>query len=234
MDMVQQTTGRIVCTTMREFLNVYFIAGTQDMPVAQRNPQHLLSVLKHALNAGITCFQLREKGTHALQNPQAITKLAHDCKTLCQQYKVPFFINDDMDLALNIVANGVHVGQSDTPITEVITRCAGRLLIGLSINTFEQARTANHIKAIDYFGVGPIFSTTSKTDAQASVGTELIQRIRQAGINKPIVGIGGIKTHNAHTIRQAGADGVAVISAITQAQNCAQTVQKLLTSADRA
>lgn len=197
------------------------------MPVAQRTPAYLLALLKHALNAGITCFQLREKGAHALQNPQAIAKLAHDCKALCQQHQVPFFINDDVDLALHTAADGVHVGQSDTPIDEVIARCAGRLRIGLSINTFEQAQAARHIEAIDYFGVGPVFSTQSKADAQATVGTALIQAMRQAGINQPIVGIGGITIHNAHTVRQAGADGVAVISALTQAQNYAVCVQKL-------
>lgn len=197
------------------------------MPAQQRSAQCLLSVLKNALTAGITCFQLREKGVHALQNAQELIALASQCKALCQQHQVPFIINDDVNLALHIKADGVHVGQSDTPITQVIKHCAGTLRIGLSINTLEQAIAANAIAGIDYFGVGPIFPTQSKADAQAVVGTTLIERIRQAGITKPMVGIGGITTQNAHSVRQAGADGVAVISAITQAHNCAHSIRKL-------
>ncbi len=210
------------------YLTTYFIAGTQDLPTSRRTAQDLLELLEQALKAGITCFQLREKGEHALQRAKDINTLAHNCKALCKQYQVPFFVNDNVKLALDVAADGVHVGQDDMPIADVINYCDKQFMIGLSINTLEQALAAKNISAIDYLGVGPIFATASKADATATVGTALIEQIRKSGIKKPIVGIGGINTQNASAVRQAGANGVAVISAITQAKDYTSCVQELL------
>ncbi|MBV7434957.1 thiamine phosphate synthase [Cardiobacteriaceae bacterium TAE3-ERU3] len=209
-------------------LSVYFIAGTQDVvgEPADRVAA-LLDLLDRALDAGIGCFQLREKGAKALQYPDDIRQLAEACLRRCRAYGVPLFINDDVDLALAIGADGVHVGQGDEAIERVIARCQGKLLIGLTINTLEQAKAASHIDGIDYFGVGAIYATTSKADAKAPAGTGLIEAIRAAGIDKPMVGIGGISMENAAAVRSAGADGVAVISAITQADDVAITVKAL-------
>lgn len=207
-------------------LAIYFIAGTQDVCAPDGDKKlALLHLLSKACKAGITCFQLREKGEYALKNADEITQLAKACQQLCEHNHVPFFINDDVALARRIKADGIHVGQSDTPIEQVIAACRGDLQIGLSLNNLEQAIKADKIDGIDYYGVGPIFSTTSKVDAQTTTGTALIQQIRQAGINKPLVGIGGINTDNAHVVRAAGADGVAVISAIVQILSKVQTIQ---------
>lgn len=209
-------------------ISLYFIAGTQDCRHLGLPPQTaLLTVLERALKCGISCFQFREKGVFALQDPRKIQQLAEQCHDLCRQYHVPFFVNDDLDLAHKIQADGLHVGQNDRPIQQVIAQSRGKMLLGLSINTLQQAIDNSSLQAIDYFGVGPIFTTQSKTDAKAVVGIELIQQIRQQGINKPIVAIGGITCETAPLIRQAGANGVAVISAITQAADISMAIKQL-------
>lgn len=209
-------------------VSVYFIAGTQDIADEPRDrAAALLDKLEEALNAGITCFQLREKGDKALQDPDAIRRLAQACLARCRAKGVALFVNDDVDLALAVGADGVHVGQSDEAIDSVLSRCRGRIKVGLTVNTLKQAQSAARLDGIDYFGVGPIFATTSKADAQAPVGTELIEAIRASGIRQKMVGIGGITMGNAAAVRAAGADGVAVISAITRAADVAATVAAL-------
>ncbi|TNH02343.1 thiamine phosphate synthase [Testudinibacter sp. TR-2022] len=213
---------------IRKMLTVYFIAGTQDCQHLGLPPEPaLLSLLQTALKCGISCFQFREKGQNALQDPQKIIQLAQKCRDLCRQYHVPFFINDNVDLALAVQANGVHVGQDDRPIAQVIEQCQGKLLLGLSVNTLPQAIMNAELQAVDYFGVGPIFPTQSKADAKAVVGLKLLQQIRQQGIEKPLVAIGGITPETAFSIRQAGADGVAVISAISRSPNIANSIRQL-------
>ena len=219
-------------TDIRKMLSVYFIAGSQDCRhLAQPPADALLSILEQALKCGISCFQFREKGEYSLQDPQKIRQLAEQCRDLCHHYQVPFVVNDDVDLALSLQADGVHVGQEDRPIQQMIEQCQDKLFLGLSINTLQQAidnRTSHIIfNKIDYFGIGPIFATQSKTDAKSTVGLDLIRQIRQQGIDKPLVAIGGISAETALAIRQAGADGVAVISAITQSNNIASTIQQL-------
>lgn len=213
---------------IRAMLSVYFIAGTQDCRQLALSPQTaLLTRLEAALKCGISCFQFREKGTFSLQDPQQIEQLAIQCRDLCRRYNVPFFINDDVDLALKLQADGVHVGQDDRPIEQVIEQCQGKLLLGLSVNTLEQAIANRQLQQIDYFGVGPIFATQSKADAKAVVGLELLRQIRHHGIDKPLVAIGGITPETALSIRQAGADGVAVISALTRTDDLHHTIKQL-------
>jgi len=202
----------------KNILSLYFIVGTQDihLPKTERK-QGLLEVLSQACDEQITCFQFREKGSHALQSKQEIYALAKQCQQICRDKKVAFVVDDDVDLALQLHADGIHVGQSDLAIHQVLQRCSGKMFIGLSINNFAQAQCAEQITGIDYYGVGPIFATTSKPDAQPVVGHGLLSAIRNAKIATPIVGIGGINQNNADSVRQAGADGIAVISAITHA-----------------
>ncbi|WP_430534807.1 thiamine phosphate synthase [Listeria rocourtiae] len=201
---------------MRDMLKIYFIAGTQDVP-----RDKLLPILETSLQSGITCYQFREK---ELANPDEIELLAKSCQKLCRKYSVPFFINDDVSLALKIGADGIHVGQDDMAISDVIASCAGKMKIGLSVNTLEQAKNATKYEQLDYIGVGPIFETSSKVDAKPTTGLELLRDIRQSGITLPMVAIGGITSGQMKEIRKAGAQGVAVISAITRSENIAQTV----------
>lgn len=209
-------------------LPVYFIAGTQDCRhLGGTLQQNLLSVLESALQAGITCFQFREKEKGSLQKRAEILPLAIACRDLCRVYQVPFIMNNDVDLALEIEADGVHIGQSDRDIQTVINQCQGKLIIGLSVSTLAQAKAGEAIKAVDYFGVGPIFPTFSKSDANPAVGIEFVKQLRQNGITKPFVAIGGIKESDAKSILTAGANGIATISTIARSQNREKTIQTL-------
>lgn len=210
-------------------LPVYFIAGTQDCRHLTGSPaENLLNILQQALTAGITCFQFREKGTNSLaQDSPLKRRLARQCQQLCRQFNVPFIINDDIELALSIRADGIHVGQKDTPVESILVRAAYKPIIGLSINTLEQAVANKDRPDIDYFGIGPIFATQSKADHAPTVGLEYIRQIRRLGVTKPCVAIGGINETNVSEVRSCGADGVAVISAISQSADIARTVRAL-------
>ena len=206
---------------IQEILPLYFVAGTQDCRHLGDNPaDNLLSVLRQALEGGITCFQFRDKGKFSLENsPDEQRSLAISCRDLCRQYDVPFIVDDNVDLALEIEADGIHVGQSDTPVKTIRAKTNKPLIIGWSINRLDEAKIGEEISEIDYFGVGPIFSTQSKENPSPTLGMEFIQTLRNGGITKPLVAIGGIKLEHVKILRKYGADGVAVITAITQAND---------------
>lgn len=209
-----------------------FVAGSQDFYHIKGGKNDrinaLLDTLELALQSKITAFQFRQKGDLALQDPVEIKQLALECQKLCQKYGVPFIVNDEAKLALELKADGVHVGQEDMAIEEVITLCQKHQFIGLSVNTLEQALKARHLDAVAYLGVGPIFPTPSKKDKQV-VGVDLLKKIQDSGVKKPLIAIGGITMHNASKLREYG--GIAVISTITQARDKALAVGKLLNNA---
>ncbi|WQT54004.1 thiamine phosphate synthase [Helicobacter pylori] len=213
-------------------LKLMFVAGSQDFYHIKGGKNDrinaLLDALQLALQSKITAFQFRQKGDLALQDPIEIKQLALECQKLCQKYGTPFIVNDEVQLALELKADGVHVGQEDMAIEEVMTLCKKRQFIGLSVNTLEQALKARHLDGVAYLGVGPIFPTQSKKDKQV-VGVELLKKIKDSGIKKPLVAIGGITIHNASKLREYG--GIAVISAIVQAKDKALAVEKLLKNA---
>ncbi|UEB13987.1 thiamine phosphate synthase [Helicobacter pylori] len=214
-------------------LKLMFVAGSQDFYHIKSGKNDrinvLLETLELALQSQITAFQFRQKGDLALQDPIEIKQLALECQKLCQKYGTPFIVNDEVQLALELKADGVHVGQEDMAIEEVITLCKKRQFIGLSVNTLEQALKARHLDAVAYLGVGPIFPTPSKKDAKEVVGVNLLKKIRDSGVKKPLIAIGGITMHNASKLREYG--GIAVISAITQAKDKALAIEKLLNNA---
>ncbi|UOQ49181.1 thiamine phosphate synthase [Gracilibacillus caseinilyticus] len=194
-----------------EWLQVYFIMGSNN------TVQDPLEVLEEALKGGITCFQFREKGKNALQGT-AKKQLAEQMKQLCQQYRVPFFINDDVDLAIEIGADGVHVGQDDMSIAKVREIVPADCVIGVSASNIEEAVQA-HKEGADYIGVGPIFGTNTKEDAKQPIGIEGLSHIREKVGTLPIVAIGGIKLRHVIPLRKAGGDGVSIITAISQAES---------------
>ncbi|PUD79942.1 thiamine phosphate synthase [Helicobacter pylori] len=214
-------------------LKLMFVAGSQDFYHIKGGKNDrinaLLDTLELALQSQITAFQFRQKGDLALQDSVEIKQLALECQKLCQKYGTPFIINDEVQLALELKADGVHVGQEDMAIEEVVTLCKKRQFIGLSVNTLEQALKARHLDAVAYLGVGPIFPTLSKKDAKEVVGVNLLKKIRDSGVKKPLIAIGGITMHNALKLREYG--GIAVISAITQAKDKALAIEKLLNDA---
>ncbi|RKU95277.1 thiamine phosphate synthase [Helicobacter pylori] len=213
-------------------LKLMFVAGSQDFYHIKGGKNDrinaLLDTLELALQSKITAFQFRQKGDLALRSVE-IKRLALECQKLCKKYGAPFIINDEVRLALELKADGVHVGQEDMAIEEVVTLCQKRLFIGLSVNTLEQALKARHLDGVAYLGVGPIFPTPSKKDAKEVVGVNLLKKIRDSGVKKPLIAIGGITTDNASKLQKFS--GIAVISAITQAKDKALAVEKLLKNA---
>ncbi|MBU8916751.1 thiamine phosphate synthase [Bacillus sp. FJAT-29953] len=196
---------------LREALKVYFIMGTAN---CRKDP---IEVLKEAIAGGITFFQFREKGKEALIGEEKYA-LAKKLQSLCKEHRIPFIVNDDIELAIRLNADGVHIGQEDEPAETVRRQIGDSKILGVSVHTPEEAEGALSAGA-DYFGIGPVFPTKTKADAKPSRGTALIEELRSQGIAVPIVGIGGITSENAATVVEAGADGVSVITAISLANS---------------
>lgn len=212
---------------MRNKLSLYFIMGSPNCK--HYSPEKTLQL---ALEGGATLFQFREKGPNALVGEEK-KALALRLQTICRQYDVPFIMNDDVELAIALDADGVHIGQDDAPAHEVRTRIGREKILGVSARTREEVERAMKDGA-NYVGMGPIYDTTTKLDAKETAGTQIIAHIRQAGINFPIVGIGGINDTNYAPVIQAGADGVSLISAIAShkqpkqiAKQMSQGIQRL-------
>lgn len=202
-------------------LKLYFICGTQDIPETTTIQQ----VLKEALIAGITMFQFREKGDTALKgNDKEI--LAVELLQLCHDYNVPFIVNDDIELASRIDADGVHVGQDDQSVNLFAAQFQDKI-IGLSISD-EDEYNQSDLTHVDYIGVGPMYQTVSKQDAKLPVGPSMIPVLRRYVGDLPIVAIGGIQIDNTNEIMRQGADGISVISAIAQSNSVSHTVRQFL------
>lgn len=197
---------------VKKAMGLYFVMGTPN--VQNMEP---LAVLEAALRGGATCFQLREKGEGALTG-DALLGFARKCQALCRLYRVPFIVNDDVDLALAINADGVHVGQDDEQADHVRKRIGPDKWLGVSTHNEAEVRVAQSIGA-DYIGLGPIYPTATKKDASEVVGTTLVNEIRTLFPDMPMVAIGGISLGTTPSILQAGADGVAIVSAIASADN---------------
>ncbi|HLR40058.1 MAG TPA: thiamine phosphate synthase [Virgibacillus sp.] len=202
----------------RQHLRKYFIMGSQDC--GNRSP---LTVLEAALQAGITAFQFREKGTGALTGEEKEI-LGAKLRARCASYQVPFIVNDDVGLMEVLEADGVHVGQDDSSVKMIRERFPN-IIIGLSISSRHEL-TNSPVHLIDYIGAGTVFRTTSKADAEVT-GLQWIKTLRCLQPAMPITGIGGITVENSSAVIEAGADGVSVISAVTQASNIQRAVKML-------
>jgi thiamine-phosphate pyrophosphorylase len=196
---------------LKRALKLYFILGSANC--MGRSPSKVLS---EAIEGGITMFQFREKGTGALTGSEKYG-LAEELQNICKKASIPFIVNDDIELALALHADGIHIGQDDEPAQLVRERMKGKIL-GISVHNMKEAQQAISVGA-DYFGVGPIFPTSTKEDTNDVQGVKVISEFRTNGITIPIVGIGGITGENAASVIEAGADGVSVITAISQAEN---------------
>ncbi|MBA4601662.1 thiamine phosphate synthase [Thermoactinomyces mirandus] len=205
---------------IRQMLNVYFIMGSQDCP--NEKPEE---VLRKAMAGGITCFQFREK--HPRLHMHQAVELGKRLRAMCKNHSIPFIVNDRVDLALILEADGVHIGQEDLPVQEARKLIGHNRILGVSAKTPAEALAARRDGA-DYIGVGPMFVTMSKQDAGQAIGPGRITEIRKTvGAEFPIVGIGGIHPQNAKLVLEAGADGVAVISAISRSDSPKTAAQKL-------
>lgn len=171
------------------------------------NGATLISQVEAALKGGATFIQLREKSL----DDKAFYQEALEIQKLCKEYKVPFVINDNVELAKKIGADGVHVGQSDMEALDVRKVLGDDKIIGVSAQTVEQAELAEKHGA-DYLGVGAVFPTGSKNDA-TEVSFDTLQEICEH-VHIPVIAIGGITRDNVVELSQSGICGIAVISAI--------------------
>jgi thiamine-phosphate diphosphorylase len=181
-----------------------------------------LQVAEAAIRGGADVLQLRDKEASSGR----FYRVALQLRVLTRDAKVPFIVNDRLDIALATDADGVHVGQADLPASVVRNIMGPGKILGVSVVTVEEAVLAEKDGA-DYLGVGPVFEARgTKQDAGEPVGLERIARIRRHS-RLPIVAIGGIDAENARQVREAGADGAAVISAIVSADDIAQAARRL-------
>lgn len=180
----------------------------------------LAQQVEQALKGGATCIQLREK---ELSDEMFLAE-AFEIKALCKKYAVPFIINDNIDVAVKCGADGIHVGQHDMSAGAVRKKIGNDMILGVSAQTVEQAIAAGKNGA-DYLGVGAVFATSTKLDAD-SVSHETLKAICDA-VSVPVVAIGGIYKHNIHELGGTGIDGVALVSAIFSVPNIENECREL-------
>ena len=183
--------------------------------------QTLLSVCEDVLKSGATFLQIREKDL----DENAFEAEAAKLKALCARYRVPYVVNDSVEIALAIDADGVHVGQSDIKGRDIRSLMGPDKILGISAGTVEEAIAAEAAGA-DYIGVGAVFGTSTKKNAR-NLTVEKLKEISSA-VSIPVVAIGGIHAKNLMELCGSGVDGVAVVSAIFAAEDPGKAAAELL------
>lgn len=183
--------------------------------------QTLAMQVEEALKGGTTCIQLREKEL----DEDMFLQEALIIKELCKKYSVPFFIDDNVAIAVKCNADGIHVGQSDLEASRVREMIGPKMLLGVSAHTVEQAIKAENCGA-DYLGVGAVFSTSTKLDANAVSFANL--KAICSSVSIPVVAIGGISKNNIMELAGSGIDGVSVVSAIFASSDIEQASKELV------
>ncbi len=173
----------------------------------------LNDIVRAAVAGGVSCVQLREKQCSTRQ----FIDLARSLRSTLQSMNIPLIINDRLDIALAIEADGVHLGQDDMEIRDARKLVPAGFIIGISAESLEDAIRAEW-EGADYIGISPVFQSGTKTDTACPLGLTGVKLIRSA-VKMPIVGIGGINRENAASVISAGADGIAVVSAIVSADD---------------
>nr|WP_312578618.1 thiamine phosphate synthase [Sedimentibacter sp.] len=202
---VNKNAMRLYVVTDRTWL------GTNSLP----------DQVEQTIAAGATFIQLREK----YLSYDEFVKAALEIKAVTDKYKIPFVINDDVNVAVKVNADGIHVGQSDLDARDVRQMIGEDKILGVSVQTVEQAKKAENSGA-DYLGVGAVFSTSTKDDAD-NVSLNTLKQICSA-VNIPVVAIGGISENNILELAGSGVDGVAVISSIFANPDIKKATNKLL------
>lgn len=179
-----------------------------------------IEVVRAAIEGGASLVQYRQKEGTTRQ----LVEEAQALRELTRQAGVPFIVNDRLDVALAVEADGVHVGQEDMP-AGLARRLMGGRIVGVSATNLQEALQAEQDGA-DYLGVGPVFATPTKPDAAPPMGLEGLAEVCRA-VSIPVVAIGGINEQNAAEIIAAGADGVAVVSAVVAASDVAAAARRL-------
>ncbi len=190
------------------------------------NGSTLEQQVEQAIKGGATLIQLREKEL----SYTAFLEQAIQLKKVTDKYHIPLIINDNVDVAKAVNAEGVHVGQKDMEAGAVRQKLGENKIIGVSVQTVEQALLAQK-QGADYLGVGAVFSTSTKLDA-SEVSFETLQKICDA-VSIPVVAIGGINAQNIMQLKNSGINGVAVVSAIFAQKDIIQATKELTNLADR-
>jgi thiamine-phosphate pyrophosphorylase len=180
-----------------------------------------LEIVRAAVRGGVTCVQLREKTGSARE----FIAEALQVKAFLHACGVALIINDRVDIALAVGADGVHLGQSDLPLTSARSLAGGSLAIGISAESIQDAVAAQSGGA-DYLGVSPVFATSTKVDTAPPLGLAGLRDIR-AAVKIPLVAIGGLNRGNAAAVIRSGADGIAVVSAIVAADDPEQAARAI-------
>lgn len=178
-------------------------------------------IARRAIAGGADVIQLRDKTTDC----DYLRRCAAEIKSIANEAGVPFIINDRLDVALQCSTDGVHLGQEDMPLKFARRVAPKDFIIGVSAGTLQEALDAERDGA-DYIGLGPVFPTASKDDARDACGLNLLREVRSR-VSIPVVAIGGIGTHNAAEVIAAGADGLAVISAVVSQDDVTAAAMKL-------
>ena len=199
----------------RKNLQLYAITDSHWL-----NGRTLYSVVKESLEGGVTFLQLREKEL----DEEHFLEEARELQKLCREYKVPFVINDNVDIAAAINADGVHVGQSDMEAGDVRAKLGPDKIIGVTAKTVEQAVLAQE-RGADYLGVGAVFHTDSKADAREISFDTLKDICKEVSI--PVIAIGGITEENVRELAGSGICGIAVISAIYARRDIKKAAENL-------
>lgn len=173
----------------------------------------LETVVAKAVQAGVCCVQLREKTL----NTRTFLDRALALKAILAPARVPLIINDRLDIALAAGADGVHIGQSDMPYAHARKLLGSNAIIGFSVETWDDVTGAQDLD-VDYIGVSPVFSTPTKTDTKAPWGLKGLERIKEYS-RHPLVAIGGLNQTNIDPVIRAGAQSIAVVSAICSARD---------------
>jgi thiamine-phosphate pyrophosphorylase len=195
-----------------------------DRPLCLDRP--LTSIVAEAVRAGIACVQLREKKA----STRDFLNQALALKPILASAGIPLIINDRVDIALAVDADGVHLGQTDMPYATARRLLGPNAVIGLSVETWEDVSAAQDLD-VDYLGVSPIFTTPTKTDTKAPWGLDGLARIR-AYSRHTLVAIGGLNEANTREVIAAGADAVAVVSAICSADDPYTAARNLVQCVD--
>lgn len=177
--------------------------------------------LVEAVLNGVGVVQLREKESSARE----FLEIARVVRDILAPYKVPLLINDRLDVAVASGAHGVHLGQSDMPYREARKMLGGKAIIGLTVSTMDEVRLCEDFD-VDYLGVSAIFPTPTKSDVKHIIGLEGLKKMRKIS-RHTLIGIGGINAGNAGEVIKAGADGIAVVSAICASTNPAKSAAEL-------
>lgn len=182
----------------------------------------LCLAIEDALKAGVKVIQLREKDLPTRE----LLNMTYMMRDLTEQYNARLFINDRVDIALAVGADGVHLGQNSIPVHAVRKISGNKLLIGVSTHSIDEAIEAEKDGA-DYITLGPIYRTLSKLKYGKPIGINILKEVR-AVVSIPIFAIGGIKLDKVEELTEAGADGVALISAILTAKNIKETTEEFM------